>query len=359
MLQRLDVHDGALRLLGGGDRAHLQRVGVLLQQLVGHLRHRVLRSGGLTAVLHAQRQHHLALPQGDGVHQRGLDLLDHQRVVVLQKPGLRAHLNGHYAGQLQIVELLLKAVAQAHQIVVRLGVLRQAAGLRLLPQLLHLGGANLRQPLLAGQDIHGQLLVILQVQLVHLVEHGHVLQQGDLMLLQVLSDLVHVGLYFVVLGLHSLQLVAGLLEQALQALAVLVLAEALQLHHQLAQVVTDLPHVLGADVVQRVFGEGRHALLRCRAVLQHLVGVADVDLVGEVLHGLLLLLGEQVLIHVHRLDLLLLLLGHFRRFRRQGQGGHFRHSGGGIVRCQRQLGHLVVSHGHLFLSCNSLVTAPM
>ena len=267
MLQRLDVHNGALRLLGSGDRPHLQGVGVFLQQLIGHLRHRVLGGGGLTAVLHAQRQHHLTLPQGDGVHKGGLDLLDHQRVVVLQEPGLGAHLDGHHAGQLQIVELLLKPVAQAHQVVVRLGVLRQAAGLCLLAQLLHLRGPDLRQPLLAGQDIHGQLLVILQVQLIHLVKHGHILEQGDLMIFQILGDLIHVGLYLVVLGLHGLQLVARLLEQAPQALAVLVLAEALQLHHQLAQIVADLPHVLGANVVQRVLGEGRHALLCRRAIL--------------------------------------------------------------------------------------------
>ena len=279
MLQRLDVDDGALRFLGSGDGAHLQRVGVLLQQVVGHLRHRVLGGGGLTAVLHAQRQHHLALPQRDGVHQRGLDLLDHQRVVVLQQAGLGTHLDGHHAGQLQIVQLLFKAVAQVHQIVVRLGILGQTGLLRLLAQLLQLRGAHLGQPLLAGQDIHGQFLVILQVQLIHLVEHGHVLQQRDLMVLQILGDLVHVGLDLAVLRLHGLQLVAGLLEQAEQALLLLVLAEALQLHHQTAEILADLAHILAADVVQRVLGEGRHALLGGSAVLQHLIGIADVDLV--------------------------------------------------------------------------------
>ena len=214
MLQRLDIDDGALGLLGGGDGAHLQRIGILLQQIVGHLGDGILCGGSLTAVLHAQGQHHLALPQGDGVHQGGLDLLDHQRVVVLQKPGLGAHLHGYHAGQLQIVQLLLKAVAQVHQVVVGLGVLGQTRLLRLLPQCLQLRRAHLGQALFAGQDVHGQFLVILQVQLIHLVEHGHVLQQRDLMVLQILGDLVHIGLDLAVLGLHGLQLVAGLLEQA-------------------------------------------------------------------------------------------------------------------------------------------------
>ena len=214
MLQRLDVHDGALGLLGGGDGAHLQGIGVLLQQLVGHLRHRVLGGSGLTAVLQAQRQHHLALPQGDGVHQRGLDLLDHLGVVVLQQAGLGAHLDGHHTGQFQIVELLFEPVAQAHQIVVGLRILREAGLLRLLAQLLHLGGADIGQTLLARQNVHGQFLVVLQVQLIHLVEHSHILEQGDLMVLQILGDLIHVGLDLAVLGLHDLQLVAGLLEQA-------------------------------------------------------------------------------------------------------------------------------------------------
>ena len=362
MLQRLDIHDGALRLLGGGDGTHLQGIGVLLQQLVGHLRHRVLGGSGLTAVLQAQRQHHLALPQGDGVHQRGLDLLDHLGVVVLQQAGLGAHLDRHHAGQFQIVELLFEPVAQAHQIVVGLRILREAGLLRLLAQLLHLGGADVGQTLLAGQNVHGQFLVVLQVQLIHLVEHGHILEQGDLMVLQILGDLVHVGLDLAVLGLHDLQLVAGLLEQPLQALLLLVLAEALQLHHQTAQILADLAHVLVAHVVQGILGEGRHALLGGGAVLQHLIGVADVDLLGEGVHGLTLLLGQQALVHGHRLDLLFLLLRYLRRVGRQGQLGYGHRRGGIGIGGQGQLRHHVI--GHVSVSflydklCVLLLTAP-
>ena len=181
----------------------------MLQELVGHLGDGVLGGSGLTAVLHAQGQHHLALPQGNGVHQGGLDLLNHLGVVVLQQAGLGPHLHGHHAGQLQVVELLFKAVAQVHQVVVCLGVLGKTRLLRLPAQLLQLRGPHLRQPLLPGQNVHGQFLVILQVQLIHLVKHGHILQQGDLVLLQALGDLVHVGLHLAVLGLHGFQTAAG------------------------------------------------------------------------------------------------------------------------------------------------------
>ena len=330
MLQRFDVHHAALRLAGGGDGTHLQRVGILLQQLVGHLRHRVLGGGGLTAVLHAQRQHHLALPQRDGIHQRGLDLLDHQRIVVLQQPGLGSHLDRHHAGQLQIVQLLFKPVAHSHQIIVGLRILGKAGLLRLLPQLLQLTGTHVRQTLLTGQDVHGQLLIILQVQLIHLVEHGHVLQQRDLMVLQILGDLVHVGLDLAVLRLHGLQLVARLLEQAEQALLLLVLAEALQLHHQTAQILADLAHVLVADIGQCALGEGGHALLGGGAVLQHLIGVPHIDLLGKLIDGDLLLLRQHTVVQYHRFHFLLHLgSGRGRgRIRCQGQGRHLLRGGG-------------------------------
>ena len=39
---------------------------------------------------------------------------------------------------------------------------------------------GLHQRLLARQNIHGELLVILGIQVIHLVQHGDVLHQGDL-----------------------------------------------------------------------------------------------------------------------------------------------------------------------------------
>ena len=100
---------------------------------------------------HAKSQHHLALPQGNGVHQGGLDFLHHQRVVVLEQPGLGAHLDGDHPGQLQVVELFLKPLAHLHLVVVGLGVLLGAGLLRLGPEGGKLVGLDLLELLLPAR----------------------------------------------------------------------------------------------------------------------------------------------------------------------------------------------------------------
>ena len=82
-------------------------------------------------MLHAECEHHLALPEGDGIDERGLDLFDHQRVVVLEKSRLRAHLERHHARELQVMQLLFKALALLRVVVVGLRILGKAARLRL------------------------------------------------------------------------------------------------------------------------------------------------------------------------------------------------------------------------------------
>ena len=75
------------------------------------------------------------------------------------------------------------------------------------------------------------------------------------MALQHLGDLVHVGLRLGVGHLHGLQLVFLLFEKAEDALLVLLLAEALQLHHQGGQGLADLPQILGAHGVEGALGK--------------------------------------------------------------------------------------------------------
>ena len=127
------------------------------------------------AWLNAQRQDHLALPQRNGVDQGGLDLFRHQRIVVLDHPDLRRHLQADDPGQLQIVQLLLKALALIGKVVGPLRVLRQAGLLRRGLQ----GGQGLvlllGKALPPGQDIHRQLLVVFEVLFIHLVQQGRVL----------------------------------------------------------------------------------------------------------------------------------------------------------------------------------------
>ena len=73
-----------------------------------------------------QRKHHLALPQGNGVDDRGLDFFRHHRVVGLDQADLRGHLHRDVARQLQIVQLLFKARAHIVQVLGCLSVLGQA-----------------------------------------------------------------------------------------------------------------------------------------------------------------------------------------------------------------------------------------
>ena len=123
----------------------------------------------------AQSQHHLAFPQRDRIHQRGLNFFRHQRIVILHQADLRRHLDGNHARQLQIVQLLFKAAAQRGEIVCRLRILWQAGLFRLFHQNGQLLGARLRKLLLACQDIHGEFLKVHLVQLIHFIQHCNIL----------------------------------------------------------------------------------------------------------------------------------------------------------------------------------------
>ena len=141
-----------------------------MQQLVGHVGNGGLGRGGLTGVLQPQSQHHLALPQGDGIHQRGLDLFQHQCVVVLDQPGLRAHLDRNHPGQLKIVDLLFKTIAEVGIVVVPLSILLSTGLGRFFPQLLQRLAPGFVQRFFARQDIHGQFFIVFGIQIVHLVQ---------------------------------------------------------------------------------------------------------------------------------------------------------------------------------------------
>ncbi len=244
------------------------------------------------------------------------------------------------------MELFLEAVAHLHQVVIGLGVLRRASALGLFPQLLQLLRLHLGQPLLAGDNVHGQLFVVLQVQLIHLVEHGDILHEHPLVLLQLPGDLVHIHLRLAVLGLHGVHLVAGLLEKAEDAaLVLLLLAEVFQLHHQAGQGVSHLAQVLCAHIVQGALREAGHALLGGHAVVEHQLGVGNIDLLGKLVHLPPLRLGEHAVVDHDRLNFLLLRLGGLR-LGAQGQHGGLHLGGVGV---QGQLGHHVFGIAHLFV----------
>ena len=330
-LERFQINDAALGLLRDLDRAGVERLGVAQQEPVRHVGNGVGGVHRLLGVVHAQPQHHLALPEGDGVHDGGLDLLGHKKVVILDHADLRGHLQGDRAGQLKIVQLLLKAADEVREIVHGLRVLGQTGLLRLRTQLGEILLAQLLNAELARDDIHRELLEIRLIQLKHAVERGDVLCENDLMVLQLLGDLVHVHLGLVELRLRFLQRAGGLFEKTEKALFLLgfVVIEILQLHDEAREHIADLAHVLRADLAERGAGEIGNVLLRGGAVGENKICIGHVDLLGKLAHGGLLLGGETVNVELFRLDggLFLfdneLLCGGLRGVERQGRNVSF------------------------------------
>ena len=271
-----------------------------------------------------QCQHHLILPQRDGVHDGGLDLFRHHGVVVLQQTDLGAHLQADIAGQFQIIQLFLKTLALVGKVAGGLCVLRQTGGLGLVHSLLQFVGTHICQLFLAGKDIHTQLLEVGHVQLVHLVQHGDILEQLHLMGFQHGLDLFHVSLGLVVLGLEGIQLAGFLLEEAHDALLLfLVGVKTLQLADEVGDHIAHLAQILGGHLGEGCFGEIADLLLAGRAVLQHLLAVGDVDLLSEGVHHRLLLGAELDLFGLGgRSGFGLLFLGGRCFHRVEGQGGN-------------------------------------
>ena len=287
LLERLQINDAALGLLRDLDRAGVQRLGVAQQEPVRHIGNGAGGFHRLLGVIHAQPQHHLALPEGDGVHDGGLDLLGHEKVVILDHADLRGHLQGDRAGQLQIVQLLLKAADEVREIVHGLRVLGQTGLLRLRAQLGEILFAQLLHAELARDDVHRELLEIRLIELEHAVERGDVLREDDLVVLQLLGDLVHVDLGLVELRLRLLHGAGGLFEETAETFLLLgfVVVEILQLHDEAREHVADLAHVLRAYLAERGAGEIGNVLLRGGAVGKNKIGIGHVDLLGKLAHG--------------------------------------------------------------------------
>ena len=138
------------------------------------------------------------------------------------------------------------------------------------------------------------------------------------MALEGLGDLVDIGLGGVVAGLERRDFVRRLLEQAEEALVVVIHVEVLELGHYPGDKIARLAQILGAHLRERRLRERRHLLLGAGAEGEHLLGVRDVDLLGERVH-----LGQ--------------LFGG-KRVGEAGRGGRVHLDDGG-------LGHLAVAYG--------------
>ena len=189
------------------------------------------------------------------------------------------------------MELLFEPDAFVFKIIGRLRILRQIRSLGLCAQLMQRGAAGLGQLLLAGQNIHGQLLEVLQVPLVHLIHHGYVLQQRDLVLFQLPGDAVDIDLRRREAALHLLGVDLCLAEQACDAL-LFRLVHRLELDKQAGEHIADLAQIAGLDLGQRRVGEICDVLLCGRAVFQKLLRIFQVDLLGEGQNCLLFLRRE-------------------------------------------------------------------
>ena len=293
---------------------------------------------------HAQRQNHLVFPQRDGVDDGGLNFLRHHGVVGLDEANLRAHLDGDVAGQLEIIQLFLEPVAQIGQIAGGLRVLRQLGAGGLLLSGFQLGFTHLRQFFLAGQNIHGQLLEVHQIQLIHFVQHGDVLHEHHLMVLQLGLDALHVFVGAVVAGLEGLQIGLLLFEEPENA-ALLFLGgvKALQFVDEVGDELAGLAHVLGANLGKGGVGKFAQLFLAGGAVLQHHLAVGDVDFFRKIVHHLLLFGGEGGVLHHDGSGFLRLLHhlfvgGRVQRQRGCGGGGVQRQAGGGGS-VQIKIGH--------------------
>ena len=160
------------------------------------------------------------------------------------------------------------------------------------------------------------------------------------MILKLGLDALDVLVGAFVAGLELLKVVAGLFEQAQEALGLLGAGvKALQLRDQAGDKLAGLAHVLGLDAGERRLGEIAQLLLAGSAVLQHHLGVGDVDLLGKVVDHLLLFGAQRGILDLDGLGLGGFELGGLGGFVRDGvqrQGGG---SGGGQVQFIVQFSH--------------------
>ena len=226
----------------------------------------------------AQCQNHLALPKGNGIYQSGLDLLCHQGVIALYQTDLGCCLDGDHAGQFQVMDLLLKSLAHGIQVLGCLGILRKTASLGFLHKLRKVCAAHFLEFLLSGQNVHGKLFKIIQVQRIHLVHGGSVLHKLNLVLLQGLYDLRDICLRLGIFCLHSFYFIGAAFEQAAQSLFLLGCIEAFELCHHIAQKISHFTQVLCLYLFQSLLGKIRHLFLGSCPVLQNGCGIADINL---------------------------------------------------------------------------------
>jgi SAM-dependent methyltransferase len=107
---------------------------------------------------------------------RVVDATKYNEVISLGKHGLFDKAVSNMAVMdISDIQPLFKAAAELREVVVALRVFRLVCIYRVLPELLKVGSAHFLKLFFAGEDIHRELLVVFDVHLIELVEHGDVL----------------------------------------------------------------------------------------------------------------------------------------------------------------------------------------
>ena len=199
------------------------------------------------------------------------------------------------------MQLLFKPIALGGQVVGLLGVHGVAAGGGSVLEALQVGVPHFLQALFARHDVHGQLVEVLQIHIVELIEHGHILEQLHLMVFQVARDVLHVFGHVLILGLDGSDLLLRAEEQALEALGLFPGGvEALELGDQLGQDIAHFAGIAGFHVGKHGVREAGNLLLSVRAVEHHMIRVGQINSLGERRHLNLFLVREGRIQGRHR-----------------------------------------------------------
>ena len=265
----------------------MKRLRIFSQQLIRQIRHLFLRLRRLCRMCNSQCQHHLTLPERNRIYNHSLNFLHHTGIIILDQTDLRCRLHGNRTRQLQIMQLLFKTVALLIQILRNLRILRKPTHRRLILQFQQLPVPRLLQLLLTSQNIHRQFLKIIQILLIHLIQHRRILHQPNLMLFQSIRDLFHIHFRFGILILHILNLRRLLLKKAKKS-PVLFHIKILQLSDNTRNQIPHLAQILRLHILQRSIGKIRHLLLCPCSILQNLIRILNVNLRSKILHHLLL-----------------------------------------------------------------------
>ena len=224
MLQCLDVDDASLAGLCCINSALVQRLGVLLEHLIGSLCDCLLSLDSLLCMIVVESQHHLSLPHRDYVHDSGADLLRHDGVGVLHHSDLRRRLQAYCSGELEIVDLLLESCDHVCVVLSSLCILNGTCLSCLCLELRESDCLGLLKSKLAGLDVHRNFLEVEFVLVIQSVELNDVLEELFLMLFEQLNYSVDVCLSCSVLRFESFEVLLcaseDLSEEALLLFAV-------------------------------------------------------------------------------------------------------------------------------------------